>query len=146
MTEIFLIYASVNHIRIFHHLFLIYAPVNHIIILQRQFDDGSSFQCTKLLKTSSLSDYRILDYWTVGLSGCQIIGLTPYIISSPGPTMPSLGVRRLYIFHISSFFSESTGPIGTKLSRNVPWVVLYKVSVFRSSRIFNMAARANNML
>jgi hypothetical protein len=48
--------------------------------------------------------------------------------------------------HISSFFSETTGPIGTKLSRNVPWMVLYKVSVFRSSRIFNMAARANNML
>ena len=23
-----------------------------------------------------------------------------------------------------------TGPIGTKLSRNVPWMVLYKVSVF----------------
>jgi hypothetical protein len=43
-----------------------------------------------------------------------------------------------------SFFSETNGPIGTKLSRNVPWVVLYKVSVFRSSRIFNMAARANN--
>ena len=47
---------------------------------------------------------------------------------------------------ISSFFSETTGPIGTKLSRNVPWMVIYKVSVFRSSRIFNMAARANNML
>ena len=39
----------------------------------------------------------------------------------------------------------SLGPIGTKLSRNVPWMVLYKVSVFRYSRIFNMAARANNM-
>jgi hypothetical protein len=49
-------------------------------------------------------------------------------------------------FHISSFFSETTGPIGTKLSMNVPWMVLYNVSVFRSSRIFNMAARANNML
>jgi hypothetical protein len=36
--------------------------------------------------------------------------------------------------------------IGTKLSRNIPWVVPYKVTVFRSSRIFNMAARANNML
>ena len=41
---------------------------------------------------------------------------------------------------------QTTGPIGTKLSRNVPWMVLYKVTVFRSSRIFNMAARANNML
>ena len=36
--------------------------------------------------------------------------------------------------------------IGTKLSRNVPWMVLYKITVFRSSRIFNMTARANNML
>jgi hypothetical protein len=36
--------------------------------------------------------------------------------------------------------------IFTKLSRNVPWMVLYKVTVFRSSRIFNMAARTNNML
>jgi hypothetical protein len=50
----------------------------------------------------------------------------------------------LWTFHISSFFSETTGPIGTKLSRNVPWMVLYKVTVFRSSRIFNMAAKANN--
>jgi hypothetical protein len=45
----------------------------------------------------------------------------------------------------SSFFSETTGPIGTKLNRNVPWMVLYKDFVFRSSQIFNMAARANNM-
>jgi hypothetical protein len=42
--------------------------------------------------------------------------------------------------------SETTGPIGTKLGRNVPWMVLYKVSVFRSSQIFNIAVRANNML
>ena len=59
---------------------------------------------------------------------------------------PSSVVHRLQTFHISSFFSETTGLIGTKLSRNVPWMVLFKVSVFRSSRIFNMAARANNML
>jgi hypothetical protein len=39
-----------------------------------------------------------------------------------------------------------TGPIGTKLSRNVLWMVLYNVAVFRSIRIFNIAARANNML
>ena len=38
---------------------------------------------------------------------------------------------------------RNTGPIGTQLSRNVPWMVLYKVTVFR---IFNMAAKANNML
>jgi hypothetical protein len=41
---------------------------------------------------------------------------------------------------------RKTVTFGTKLSRNVPWMVLYKVTVFRSSRIFNMAARANNML
>jgi hypothetical protein len=45
---------------------------------------------------------------------------------------------------ISSFFSETTGPIGTKLSRNVPWMVLYKVTIFRSSRIFNMATTSMN--
>jgi hypothetical protein len=54
--------------------------------------------------------------------------------------LPSLGVCRLLTFHISSFFSETTGPIGAKLSRNVPCMVLYKVTVFRSSRLFNMAA------
>jgi hypothetical protein len=40
----------------------------------------------------------------------------------------------------------SWGPVGTKLSRNVPWMVLYKVSVFRSSRIFNMVARAEKYI
>ena len=30
LTKLFLIYASVNHIRIFQRLFLIYAPINHI--------------------------------------------------------------------------------------------------------------------
>jgi hypothetical protein len=48
--------------------------------------------------------------------------------------------------HFSSFFSSTTRPIGTKLSRNVHWMVLYKVYVFRSSLIFNMATRAKNML
>jgi hypothetical protein len=33
-----------------------------------------------------------------------------------------------------------------KQKLDVPWMVLYKVSVFRSSRIFNMAVGANNML
>ncbi len=33
-------------------------------------------------------------------------------------------------FHISSFFSETTWIIETKLPRNVHWKVLYKVSVF----------------
>ena len=71
------------------------------------------------------------------------------LFSSPGPK-----VQVNYCHHLafvvcrplSSFFFETTGPIGTKLSRNVPWMVRYKFSVFRSSRIFNMAARANNML
>jgi hypothetical protein len=35
--------------------------------------------------------------------------------------------------------------IGIK-KQKLAWMVLYKVSVFRSSRIFNMAARGNNML
>jgi repressor of nif and glnA expression len=39
--------------------------------------------------------------------------------------------------HICSFWEEG---IWTS------WIVLYKVTVFRSSQIFNMAATANNML
>ena len=46
----------------------------------------------------------------------------------------------------NAFFSETTNMIKAKLYMNVPWMVLYKVTVFRSSRIFNMAARANNVL
>ena len=59
---------------------------------------------------------------------------------------------KLIIFNLVIFFFwylatfRSFQIIQTKLSRNVPWMVLYKVSVFRSSRIFKMAARANNML
>ena len=77
--------------------------------------------------------------------------MTYWVFSSPVPKVHvnychhlASVVCRLSTFHISSFFSETTGPIGTKLSRNVPWMVLYKV--FCSSWIFNMAARANNML
>jgi hypothetical protein len=33
-----------------------------------------------------------------------------------------------------------------EILKNVPWMVLYKVTVFHSSRIFNMATRANNVL
>ena len=76
--------------------------------------------------------------------------LSPPVFSSPGPELlPSLGVRHLSSVVCKLFTfqtSETTGPIGTKLSRNVPWMLLYKVSVFRSIQIFNMAARANNML
>ena len=32
-------------------------------------------------------------------------------------------------FYISMFFSETTGPIGSKLGRNVHWMVPYKVYV-----------------
>jgi hypothetical protein len=95
LKKIFLIYASLNNIRIFQRLFLIYAPVNHIGILQRQFDGRSCFRSAQnltkrifliknryftfiliemLLNVLSLSDYQ-----TVGLSGCWIIiGLTPF--------------------------------------------------------------------
>jgi hypothetical protein len=43
LTKIFLLYALVNHIRIFQPQFLIYATVNHIRILQRHSGDGSCF-------------------------------------------------------------------------------------------------------
>ena len=46
----------------------------------------------------------------------------------------------------NAFFSETTNMIKAKLYMNVHWMVLYKVTVFRPSRIFNVAARANNML
>jgi hypothetical protein len=46
----------------------------------------------------------------------------------------------------NAFFSETTNIIKAKLYMNVHWMVLYKVTVFRSSQLFNMAARANNML
>ena len=36
--------------------------------------------------------------------------------------------------------------VQSKSCQDGPWMVLYKVTVFRSSRIFNMAAKANNML
>ena len=42
--------------------------------------------------------------------------------------------------------SETTELIEPKLYMDVLWMVLYKITVFRSSLIFNMAARANNVL
>ena len=42
----------------------------------------------------------------------------------------------------NAFFSETTNMIKAKLYMNVHWMVLYKVTFFRSSRIFNMAATA----
>ena len=114
LTKIFLIYASVNHIRIFHRLFLIYAPVNHIRILQRQFDDGSCFQCTnltkrifliknryfifieKLLKASSLFDYRILDRRTIGVSDYRSDPVY-YCIVSITCTPPLIHYLKIYM-------------------------------------------------
>jgi hypothetical protein len=46
--------------------------------------------------------------------------------------------------NFSSFFSETTGPIGTKLSRNVPWMVLYKVSVFRTKNTDNTMTKSTD--
>ena len=64
LTKIVLIYASVNHIRIFHRLFLIYAPVKHIRILQCQFDDASCFQCTKLHEANiSYKEQKFYLHW-----------------------------------------------------------------------------------
>jgi hypothetical protein len=58
-----------------------------------------------------------------------------------------IGIKnRNLVKDIPMIISDTTGPIGAKLSRNVPEMVLYKVSVFHSSWIFNMAARANNVL
>jgi len=66
--------------------------------LQRQFDEGSCFQCTKLDQANISYKEQILyfhrnainvlvcqtigpsDYWTVRLSGCQIIDLTSFNI------------------------------------------------------------------
>jgi hypothetical protein len=42
--------------------------------------------------------------------------------------------------------SKTTELIEPKLYMDVLWMVLYKMAVFRSSLIFNMAARANNVL
>ena len=82
------------------------------------------------------AEYRC--WWPLAWSSELVISFLVHLNQRSWELLPSL--------HISSFFSETTGPIGTKLSRNVPWMVLYKVSVFRSSRIFNMTAMANNML
>ena len=78
---------------------------------------------------------------------------------------PSSVVSRLQTFHISSFFSETTGPIGaygknvskcffsettwtiqTKLPRNDHWKVLYKVSVVYADQKSKMAAIAGHRL
>lgn len=39
------------------------------------------------------------------------------------------------IVNISIFSSETIGPFGTKLGRNIPWVDLYKVFIFGGSNL-----------
>jgi hypothetical protein len=53
-------------------------------------------------------------------------------------------VCKLFTFQASS--PKPLGRLEPNLAGIFPWMVLYKLTVFRSSRIFNMAARANNML
>ena len=75
-TKLFLIYASLSYIRFFHRLYLIqYTPAN---------DTGISLFSMKNIYFISyahsvgLLDCRttvLSDYWSVGLLGCQIIGL-----------------------------------------------------------------------
>jgi hypothetical protein len=62
------------------------------------------------------------------------------------PRWPYDFIYMLYIIANTNSGHKTSMSVGTKLSRNVPWMVLYKLSVFGLSRIFNMAATANNML
>jgi hypothetical protein len=39
------------------------------------------------------------------------------------------------VVNISIFSSETIGPFGTKLGRNIPWVDLYKVFIFGGSNL-----------
>jgi hypothetical protein len=39
------------------------------------------------------------------------------------------------VVNISIFSSETIGPFGTKLGRNIPWVDLYKVFIFVGSNL-----------
>jgi hypothetical protein len=62
----------------------------------------------------------------------KIIFILPFLLfSSPGPLgvrRLSFGVCKLFTFQASS--PKPLGQIGTKLSRNVPWIVLYKFLFF----------------
>ena len=51
-----------------------------------------------------------------------------------------------YMGKYRNILSETTELIEPKLYMDVLWMVLYKIAVFRSSLIFKMAARANNVL
>ena len=84
LMKIFLIYASLNHIRILQCQLLIYAPVNYIRILQRQFDDDSCFPMYKTWQSEYIKridliyfhrKYTLSNYQTVRLPDCQTVGL-----------------------------------------------------------------------
>ena len=51
-----------------------------------------------------------------------------------------------YMGKYRNILSETTELIEPKLYMDVLWMILYKIGVFRSSLIFKMATRANNVL
>ena len=69
-----------------------------------------------------------------------------FLFRSDNPILPSLGVRCPSLtFHILIFFSDTTRPIGTKLSWNNVRKFLYKNASFCSDRYNNMAVRQRQL-